>query len=231
MSWGTGRAMAARFDTLVLDVDGTLVDSNYHHTLAWSRAFAAAGESVPLWRIHRSIGMGGERLVARLLGEQRAAEVGEKVQARWKEEADALLPEAGALPYAREFLDRIGRHDVRLVLATSGKPDHLKLALEQLGEAADRQIDEVTSSADTDSKPAPDLIEKAIADVSGSAALVVGDSCWDAEASRRAGVPMVGVLTGGFGEQELLDAGAELVEPGLAELSDRLDTMLSASGR
>lgn len=215
-------------DTVVLDIDGTLVDSNYHHALAWARAFAAVGRLVPVWRIHRSIGMGGDRLVPHLIGRDGEAEVGERVRSQWELEVEGLLAETVLLPGAVDLVRRLGDEPVKVVLASSGKAEHVRRTLRLLGEESDRSIDSVTSSADGATKPAPDLIDRALADVDGSSAVVIGDSVWDAQAARRAGTAMVGVLTGGFGAAELREAGAGLVVEDLTELLERLDEVLHA---
>src|SRR5437763_14684616 len=88
----------------VLDVDGTLVDSNYQHALAWYRAFRSLGEIFPVWRIHRLIGMGGDQLVAALGGDELESRIGDEARQRWVEEADTMLPEIAVLPGARELL-------------------------------------------------------------------------------------------------------------------------------
>ena len=215
-------------DTVVLDIDGTLVDSNYHHTLAWARAFRAVGRDVPLWKIHRSIGMGGDRLVSRFVGADADGRLTHRVKEVWAQEIDGLLGETILLPSAAELLRRLGERPVKVVLASSGKPDHVRRALELLGEknAADSAIDQVTSSGDAATKPAPDLIDKALDEVGGSTAVVIGDSVWDAEAAKRAATRMVGVLTGGFGADELRAAGAERVFDDLTELLQVLDEVL-----
>jgi HAD superfamily hydrolase (TIGR01549 family) len=223
-----GAAPTVPADTVVLDVDGTLVDSNYHHTLAWARAFAASGYDVPLWRIHRSIGMGGERLVPRLIGDSADRQVGQQVRDRWVEEFDALLDEVKPLPHARDLLAALRQRPVKVVLASSGKPRHTRRWVELLGARDD--VDDVTSGGDVDTKPDPELIDKAVEDVDGGTALVVGDSVWDAEAAGRRGARMVGLLTGGFGRAELEQAGASTVCENIAELVDRLDDLLVVDG-
>ena len=213
-------------DTVVLDVDGTLVDSNYHHTLAWARAFAASGYDVPLWRIHRSIGMGGDRLVARLIGKDAAAEVGEDVAAAWEKEFDRLLPEIRPLPHAKELLQRLDERRVTVVLASSGKPQHTDHFIELL--EAREHIDDVARGGEhTDSKPAPDLIEKAVQEAGGSSPMVIGDSVWDAEAATRADASTVALLTGGTGAAELEAAGADTVCENIAALLGVLDDLLA----
>jgi HAD superfamily hydrolase (TIGR01549 family) len=223
----TEPAALAPVDTVVLDVDGTLVDSNYHHTLAWSRAFRSAGYDVPLWRIHRSIGMGGERLVPRLIGETADQQVGEQVRDRWEKEVEPLLEEIRPLPHARELLEELRKRPVKVVLASSGKAEHTRRWVDMLdADEPEREVDDVTSGSDVRTKPDPELIDKAVEAVDGDTALVVGDSVWDAEAARRRGARMVGLLTGGFGRDELEEAGATMVCENVAELIERLDTVL-----
>ena len=227
-------AGAEPVDTVVLDIDGTLVDSNYHHALAWARAFAACGRDVPVWRIHRAIGMGGDRLVPHLIGDEGERELGDRVRKTWESEVEGLIGETTLLPHARDLLQSLRERPVNVALASSGKPEHVRRALDLLGESTDSggpAIDDVTSSGDAETKPAPDLIDKALAAVDGSRAVVVGDSVWDAEAAHRAGARMVAVRTGGFGADELTDAGAELVVDGLADLIDRLDEILGTDAR
>src|SRR3712207_3314708 len=109
----------------VIDVDGTLVDSNYQHALAWYRALRSLGETFPLWRIHRLIGMGGDQLVSALGGEEVEQRIGEQARERWVEEVDALIDEIAPLPGARALLLAIKERGHRLVLASSGKPQHV----------------------------------------------------------------------------------------------------------
>ena len=211
-------------DTVVLDIDGTLVDSNYHHVLAWARAFRAHGHVVPAWRIHRCIGMGGDRLVPALVGEEVDHEQGDDIRATWKEQADAMLDEIVPLDRAPELLDELDRRKVKVVLATSGKPEHTDHSLDLLD--ARRYVDNVESSGDAETKPAPDLLDKAVGSVDGNASVVIGDSVWDAEASKRHGAPMVALLTGGFGRDELVAAGAVRVFDDVADLLDHLDELV-----
>jgi HAD superfamily hydrolase (TIGR01549 family) len=217
-------------DTVVLDVDGTLVDSNYHHTLAWSRAFRSAGYDVPLWRIHRSIGMGGDRLVPRLIGESADQQVGDEVRRRWEAEMEPLLEEVRPLPHARDLLAELRRRPVKVVLASSGKVAHTRRWIDMLDADEDpREVDDVSSGEDARTKPDPELIDQAVESVDGEAALVVGDSVWDAEAARRSGARMVGLLTGGFGRAELEEAGAHVVCENVAALIDQLDDVLAGA--
>ena len=148
-------------DTAVVDVDGTLVDTNYHHTLAWARAFARHELFPPTWRIHRAIGMGGDRLVAAVVGDDTEARVGDAVRAAWTEEFDPFLKQVALLPGAAEFLVFLHGEDIRVVLATSGKPEHVDHYLDMLN---GRELtDTWVTAEDADrSKPAPDLVQSAL---------------------------------------------------------------------
>ena len=205
----------------ILDVDGTLVDTNYHHAVAWYRAFRQHGIVLPLWRIHRHIGMGGDQLVAALAGEQFEAEQGDDVRAAEKALYMALIVEVEPLEGARELIETLVRAEHAVVLASSAKPDEVEHYLELLD--AHELVDGWTTSADVErTKPAPDLVTAAIEKAGGGPAVMLGDSTWDCKAARGAGVPTVGVLTGGFSEQELLDAGADCVFGSLTELRAEL---------
>ncbi|MCW2784395.1 MAG: family hydrolase [Marmoricola sp.] len=213
------------FDTAVLDVDGTLVDSNYQHVIAWQRAFAEAGLAVPGWRIHRAIGMGGERLVAHVAGDAVETEHGDRIRKSWEGEVDTLLAEIVPFDGATALLDALHDLGLTVVLATSGKPKHTEHALDVLD--ARTRIDHLVTSADVDaSKPAPDLLTVAREAVDGVAAFMVGDSVWDAYAAAGAGLPMLGLLSGGFGRNELTAAGARDVCDGPDELRAQLPAAL-----
>lgn len=204
-------------NTLVLDVDGTLVDTNYHHTVAWFRAFRSIGITVPAWRVHRAIGMGGDKLVGAVAGEHVEAEHGDAVRAAWEHEFEPMLKEVQPLEGAHRLLTTAAELGFATVLASSGKRDHVEHYLDLLD--ARGVIDAWTSSDDADvSKPDPDLVEVAVSRVDGERAVVIGDSVWDCEAARRIGLPVVGLLTGGFSEAELRDRGATSVYSGLDEL-------------
>jgi HAD superfamily hydrolase (TIGR01549 family) len=213
------------FDTVVLDVDGTLVDSNYHHTRAWQRAFAQVGLLVPAERIHRAIGMGGERLVPHVTDQTVEDACGDRIRSTWKDEVDAVLAEIPALTGAEDLLDALRARGLKVVLATSGKPEHTEHSMTVL-DARDR-IDHLATSADVDaSKPAPDLLTTALRAVDGTAAVMIGDTVWDAAAAGRAGMRMIGVLSGGIGRAELTSAGAEQVYNGPGHLAEHLDEVL-----
>jgi HAD superfamily hydrolase (TIGR01549 family) len=208
----------------VLDVDGTLVDTNYQHALAWYRAFRALGETYPVWRIHRLIGMGGDRLVAALGGDEVERRIGDQARERWVAEFDRLIDEIAPLPGARAFIEELGRRGHRVVLASSGKPKHAEHFIDLLGA---RELAEAwTTSDDVDStKPAPDLLQvalKKIGEPADAPSVVVGDSVYDVEAAKNAGMPALVVRSGGFGDDELRAAGALDIFDTPADLTDAL---------
>jgi HAD superfamily hydrolase (TIGR01549 family) len=210
----------------ILDVDGTLVDSNYQHTIAWYRAFRQHGHVLPVWRIHRHIGMGGDQLVASLCGDEVEDEEGDDIRAAEKTLYLELIDEVEPLAGARDLIVDLKNRGRRVVLASSAKPDEIEHYLDLLD--ARGLADAWTSSGDVEAtKPAPDLVEAALESVGGGAAVMIGDSTWDCKAAERAGVRTLAVLTGGFSEQELRDAGAVAVFPSIEELRRRLsDTPL-----
>lgn len=218
-----------RHDTVILDVDGTLADSTYHHALAWARAFARADLHPPVWRIHRAIGMGGDKLVAAVGGEDVEREHGDTLRQAWEEEYDALLPEVGLLPGARELVLALADRGLTVTLATSGKERFTRHVLGQLDLPEGTLAARASSEEVEESKPAPDLLARALEESGGRSAVVVGDTTYDVEAATRLGAPCVAVRTGGFGDQELRDAGAAAVVDGVADLVaadwDRLLTL------
>ena len=146
---------------VVLDVDGTLVDSNYQHAFAWYRSLRSLGETFPIWRIHRLIGMGGDQLLPTLAGDEVEARIGDEARERQGKEVDALLDEIAPLPGARDLLVAVKERGHRLVLASSGQQRHVDFALDLL-DARDL-ADAWTSSADAEeTKPAPDLLQVAL---------------------------------------------------------------------
>jgi HAD superfamily hydrolase (TIGR01549 family) len=211
--------------TVVLDVDGTLLDSVYHHAIAWARAFAHVGVEVPVWRIHRAIGMGGDRLVAAVAGDPVEEEHGDEVRERWEKEYDGLIEETRLLPGAKELLAAIRDRDLAVALASSSIPKHAEHAFDLLD--AGSLADAATTSEDAEeSKPDPELVEEALDRLGSRTGCVIGDAVYDVEAARRAGVPAYGVLTGGYGRAELLDAGARGVYEDLDDLRAHLDEWL-----
>ena len=209
-------------DTAVFDVDGTLVDSNYQHALAWHRAFRRHDLAYPLWRLHRTIGMGGDQYVKEIAGEAVENEHGESLREAWVEEFDKLIDEVEPFDNAKELLAELRRRGFRVVLASSGKKQHVEHFLDLID---GREVAEAwTTSDDVErSKPEPDLVAVAIEKVDGANAVMLGDSVWDVEAAKRIDVPTVAVRTGGFSTAELEEAGAVGVYESLGSLLDHLD--------
>jgi HAD superfamily hydrolase (TIGR01509 family) len=209
----------------VLDVDGTLIDSNYQHALAWYRALRAVGETYPVWRLHRLIGMGGDQLVSALGGDDLERRVGDEARERQGEEVDRLLEEMAPLPGARDLLVAIKDRGHRLVLASSGQQRHVDAFLDKL-DARDL-ADDWTSSADVEnSKPAPDLLQVALTKLGApqdASSVMIGDSTWDVEAAKKAGMPALVVRSGGFGDDELRAAGAVAIFDTPGDLAAALD--------
>ena len=202
----------------LLDVDGTLVDTNYHHAVAWFRAFRGADVTVPLWQLHRHLGMGGDQFVAAVAGDEVEQSKGDWLREEWKRQYDRLLPEIQPAAGAHAFLRQLRDEGWRTVLATSGAPEHTEYYIDLL-DARDL-LDGWTTAADVEAtKPSPAVVQAALAKVGGGDAVMVGDSTWDVEAGKRAGVPTICVLTGGFGEHELREAGSADVFPSLTELA------------
>jgi len=215
----------------IFDVDGTLVDSTYHHALAWHRAFSERGIVLPMWRIHREIGKGGDRLVPDLIGEEQDRRCGEELRKRQHDLYAELLPEIRPFAGAQELLVACKADGWRIALASSGRADEVRHYLELLD--ADGLPDAVVSSADVETtKPAPDVLalarEQAAPELDPGAALMVGDATWDCEAARNAGVTPVAVRCGGFGREELEAAGAVAVFETLTELRLAIGRLLPA---
>jgi HAD superfamily hydrolase (TIGR01549 family) len=221
--------VTARYETVVLDVDGTLLDSNYHHTIAWARAFESVGLTVPLWRIHRHIGMGGDRLVPAVAGDEVEERCGDQVRERWEKEFDQLIDQTQLFEGARELLAALQERGVSVALASSSIPAHAEHAFDLLD--AERLTDTATTSEDAEeSKPAPELVDEALERVGKGSACLVGDSVWDVESAARAGVPAYAVLAGGYGRAELEEAGAVAVYEDVAELLARLEEWCGSDG-
>ncbi len=209
--------------TAILDIDGTLVDTNYHHTLAWYRAFREHDLVLAMWRIHRHIGMGGDQLVRALAGEDFEDSKGDAVRDTEKQRYSELIGEVEALEGARDLIVRLKDEGHSVVLASSAKEDEVEHYVDLLD--ARELTDAWTTSADVETtKPAPDLVEAALEHGNGEdGAVMVGDSTFDCEAAGRAGVPTLAVLTGGFSEQELREAGAEGVYHSPQEILERFE--------
>jgi HAD superfamily hydrolase (TIGR01549 family) len=215
--------MASELPAALLDVDGTLVDTNYQHALAWYRAFRDHDITLPLWKIHRHIGMGGDQLVSALVGEERESRDGDAIRDTEKERYQELIDEVEPLRDARELVLELKRRGHAVVLASSAKEHEIDHYVDLL-EVRD-VVDGWTTSADVETtKPAPDLVLTSLEKAGGGPAVMLGDSTWDCEAARRASVETVGLLTGGYSEKELCDAGATVVFASLGDLIQDLDS-------
>lgn len=193
---------------VVLDLDGTLVDSVYHHVLAWDRAMSRHGHHVPLHRIHHAIGLGGSRLVTWLLGgpPDDMDAITEAHEQLFLEQAAHLRPTVGA----GALLDDLRRREVPTVIATSAQAA-IREAL--LGVLGDPSVPTTDADAVDDAKPAIDLLVAAARqiDVEPARAVLIGDSPWDVAAARRAGMQMIAVRTGGFTDSALSARGPVVV--------------------
>jgi HAD superfamily hydrolase (TIGR01509 family) len=205
----------------ILDIDGTLVDTNYHHTIAWYRAFRQHGIVLPIWKLHTHIGMGGDQLVESLTDQETDKEKGDDIRSAEKALYMALIEEVEPMAEAREFVVDLKESGHTVVLASSAKADEVEHYLDLLDvrEVADAW----TTSADVEAtKPEPDLVKAAMEKAGDGDAVMVGDTPWDIEAARKAGIETVAVITGGFSRAELEEAGAACVFESVAELRSRL---------
>ena len=217
---GTEAGSEAR-GALLIGVDGTLVDTNYHHALAWYRSFRRSGVTLPLWRIHRSMGMGGDQLIAAVGGQGVEDECGDAIRAAEKEEYGKLIGEVQPLESAHDLLADLHTAGRCVVLASSAKREETEHYLDLLD--ARGVVDGWTDSSDVRAtKPEPDLICAALEKVGASTGTMIGDSVYDCIAAGRAGLPSLGLLTGGFSREELREAGASDVFETLAQLRRKL---------
>jgi HAD superfamily hydrolase (TIGR01549 family) len=218
-------------DTAIFDVDGTLVDSNYQHALAWFRAFRRYGILRPIWRIHRGIGMGGDMFVPEVGGRDIEEAHGDDLRQAWEEEFDQLIGEVQPFEGVTELLTEVKARGFRLVLASSGKSEHVEAFLDLI--RGKSLADAWTTSDDVKkSKPEPDVVAAALAKVGGASAIMVGDSIFDAQAAAKLQIPTLGVRTGGFSVGELHEAGVLQVFDSLVAFRQALDgTPLARAGR
>jgi HAD superfamily hydrolase (TIGR01509 family) len=213
---------------LIFDLDGTLIDSVYAHTLAWQRTFAGFGLEVPAYSIHRRIGMSGELLLKAVARERarsiRKAEINrlEKTHATWLRRIAPISP---PLPGARELMAYLRKAKIAHGIATSGKRSALGKSLLALGVTGSTVV--IDGDMVEQVKPEPEIFLSCQQrlQVEPANCLIVGDAIWDVHAARRAGILSVGVLTGGFGAQELYNAGAMRVYRDTAELLMRIDEL------
>ena len=213
---------------LILDLDGTLVDTVYAHVFAWQRALGEFGSPVDGWRIHRRIGMSGglfARAVAREIGRALTDEEADAIQVRHGEIFRSILPDRRPLPGAVELLAALRASGVAHGIATSGRRPEIDRSLDVLGAPPEMVV--VERGDVLRAKPEPDLFLACAErlDVQPTDAYVVGDAVWDLLAARRAGMLGVGLLTGGYGEDELRAAGAFRVYRDAAELLASIDEL------
>lgn len=204
---------------VLFDIDGTLVDSNYLHTLAWWRALRDAGEQVPMSEIHPLIGMGSDKLLERLIGEER-----EGLREAHAEHFRPLKAEVRAFPGARELLVAVAGRGAQVVLATSSQEADLAELLAAID--AEDSISAIVHGDEVEaSKPAPDIFATAVdkENLDPASTMVVGDTRWDIEAASKLGLETVAVLTGGTTRRDLEDAGALEVYASVADLLDHID--------
>ena len=212
--------MTTTHPAVLFDLDGTLLDTNYFHTVSWWYALREAGEDIAMARIHPLIGMGPDQLLEELLGEEREglSDLHSKYYKAYKKDLHAF-------PKAPDLLSAVARRGAQAVLATSSKEEDLDTLLAALGAEDDVISEIVHGDMVGSSKPAPDIFAVALdrLHLDPDQTMVVGDSRWDIEAAAKCGLEVVAVLTGGTTRQDLQDAGAVAVYEGVAELLERLD--------
>ncbi len=209
----------------ILDVDGTLVDNNYQHALAWHHALRRLDILVPLWKVHRAVGIGGDKIVVELAGEEAEAEHGDEARDHESEIFDSMIEDVIGVEGATEFVRALKERGNAVFAASSGSAEDIERFIELL-ELGDL-LDGVVTSDDVDaSKPEPDLIHAALEKAGGGPAVMVGDTNWDVAAAERAGLETICVLTGGFPESVLREAGAAAVYESVDELRRELDSSL-----
>ena len=206
-------------NAVLVDVDGTLVDSNYFHTVAWWRALQQAGDDVAMSKIHPLIGMGSDKMLDALFGEERPG-----MSDAHSKEFEPFKADLRAFPKARDLLAELAERGARVVLATSSKESDLEEGLEVI-DAGDAVSDVIHGDMVDASKPSPDIFATALEELGldRERTMVVGDTRWDLEAASAAGLKCVAVLTGGTTRADLEDAGAVAVYEDVADLLDHLD--------
>lgn len=216
-------APAGRLPAAILDVDGTLVDSNWQHVVAWSLALRSRGVVLPAVDLHRHVGMGGDVLVPAVAGEHVDRRLGDELRGAHDALFAALLLETTEpLPGASALLTELHRRGHAIALASSARRAEVEHHVANLG--ARDLVDHVITADDAErGKPHPDLVRAALDALGHDDAVMVGDTPWDVEAAGRAGIPCIALLTGGFCAADLLDAGAEEVLATPAELCAALD--------
>lgn len=202
---------------LILDIDGTLVDSTYQHAMAWHRAFNRYDVLVPLWRVHRAVGMGGDRLVAAVAGEQVEVERGDELRAARAEEWDRIKVEVSAFAGVRATVEQLRELGWRIAVASSSPAKNAEEML-QLAEVTDLVDVVVTADDVSSSKPDPEVLLTALSAAGCDDGLCVGDATHDVNAARNAEMRCIGLRCGGYGAAELMEAGSPLVLDVFADL-------------
>jgi HAD superfamily hydrolase (TIGR01549 family) len=206
---------------VIFDIDGTLVDTNYQHALAWYQAFRQHEIRVPIWTIHRHLGMGGDQLIVAVAGEDAERDHGDELRAAHDALYLAEIESTSLFDDARELLEDLHDSGLQLVLASSAGEQEVDHYLDLL-DARDL-VDDWTTSADVEAtKPEPDLVVAALEKLGTEQAIMVGDTPWDIKAAAKAGVDTIAVLSGGFPRQELEEAGAVAVYESVSDLRARL---------
>lgn len=211
--------------TVLLDVDGTLVDSVYLHVRAWVTSFARVGLEVPSHVVHSAIGMGGDRLVAHVTNDATEEALGDTVREGHLEIFESSLDEVRPTRGAGELVEDLRRRGHELAVASSADPDLTDRLLDIAGVTG--LVSSVVHSGDVDaSKPHPEVVQTAVDRADDVPVLMLGDAPWDAQAAQRAGVRCVGVRTGGFGDGTLREAGMFRVLEDPAEVLAQWDALL-----
>ena len=214
---------------VILDIDGTLVDTNYQHAIAWYLAFRQSDLTIPVRTLHHHVGMGGDQFVAAVAGAEAERDVGDDVRTAHDTLYMATIETVSVFDGAPEFVRALKAAGHEVVLSSSAKDPEVEHYLDLL--EAREVVDGWTTSVDVEqTKPEPDLVRAALQklDVDDDDAVLIGDTPWDVEAAGRAGLRSFAVTTGGFSPTELREAGAEAVFASLAELGDQLASLLQA---
>ena len=207
---------------VLIDVDGTLVDSTYLHATAWADTLRDLGHDIPTARTHRLIGMQGPRLLAELLGDERAAEIAEPAEEEHARRFAGVRDHVAPLPGATRLLEELHARGIPVVLASSAQEEEITHYLRLLG--AEQLVTGYTAASDVErSKPDPEGVYKALEKSGCDRGIVIGDSPWDVLAAKGAGLPCAAVRTGGFATAELEESGAAVVCEDMVELCERLD--------
>jgi HAD superfamily hydrolase (TIGR01509 family) len=217
----------ARISTVLFDVDGTLVDTNYLHAVTWWEAFRQYGHHIPMACIHRAVGMGSDKLIDHLLPDDRDRGLDEELQSARTALYAPYWPRLRAFDGAADVLRACAHRGLRVVLASSASEREMR-ALRAAIDAEDAVTAATCASDVQESKPAPDILETALkrSEVAPEAAVFVGDTVWDVLACKKAGLSCIAFLTGGIGVAELREAGAVEVYQGPTELLQSLDDSL-----